>query len=293
MDFCPGAFVHALTAAPRRPSASFRVTLRAVRDRLPPPNTEYDAFLSYAHVDADLAVPIYNGLVSHGLSVFFDEHEIDDFTSIHRRITEGLARSKALIALYSGTYPSRRACQFELTSAFLAAQRVGDPRELFIAAVLYWAAWHFEIARLGRGLVHALVIGLVLAGVAFLLWRLGRHDPEDPDARRLAMRLIDSGYFPVLAAAVLTAFAANWAGAAEASRQEYFQVLRGQPSIVVLRQYDNRLIAARQVSPGIIERNVRFVLIVGAPGQREFERRKLGELRVASSAWSTTSGGPD
>jgi hypothetical protein len=33
-----------------------------------------------------------------------------------------------LLALYSTTYPTRRACQWELTAAFLAAQQEGDPR---------------------------------------------------------------------------------------------------------------------------------------------------------------------
>jgi hypothetical protein len=37
-------------------------------------------------------------------------------------------RSKALLAYYSKTYPLRRACQWELTAAFLAAQTEGDPR---------------------------------------------------------------------------------------------------------------------------------------------------------------------
>lgn len=43
-------------------------------------------------------------------------------------ISRALARSKALLALYSQEYPRRRACQWELTYAFLAGQREGDPR---------------------------------------------------------------------------------------------------------------------------------------------------------------------
>jgi uncharacterized protein (DUF2267 family) len=60
--------------------------------------------------------------------VWFDAAEIDDFASITRAVTEGLAKSKALLAYYSKTYPLRRACQWELTAAFLAAQTEGDPR---------------------------------------------------------------------------------------------------------------------------------------------------------------------
>ena len=39
------------------------------------------------------------------------------------------ARSRVLLAYYSQHYPTRRACQWELTAAFLAAQRLGDPRQ--------------------------------------------------------------------------------------------------------------------------------------------------------------------
>jgi len=153
---------------------------------------------------------------------------------------------------------------------------------LLVAAVFYWAAWGFELGRLAKGLAYALVIGGAIAVGAISLSMLARRESEEePDLRRLTMRLIDSGYFPVVAAAVITAFVANWAGAADASREQYFQVLRSDPSVVVLRRYDDRLIAARQVGAGIIERNVRLVLVAGVPGQRELERRKLGELRLA------------
>ena len=60
--------------------------------------------------------------------MWFDAEEIEDFASITAVVTEGLAKSKALVAYYSKTYPLRRACQWELTAAFLAAQTEGDPR---------------------------------------------------------------------------------------------------------------------------------------------------------------------
>ena len=37
-------------------------------------------------------------------------------------------KSKSLLAYYSKTYPQRRACQWERTTAFLAGQSEGDPR---------------------------------------------------------------------------------------------------------------------------------------------------------------------
>ncbi len=59
-----------------------------------------------------------------------DESEIETFESISRAIEGGLAYSRALVAFYSREYPARRACQWELTAAFLAAQRAGvNPRQ--------------------------------------------------------------------------------------------------------------------------------------------------------------------
>jgi tetratricopeptide (TPR) repeat protein len=88
----------------------------------------YDLFISYPHADIMRVLPIVEALRTKGLRVWFDENDIADYTSITRAITEGLACSKALLAYYSATYPRRRACQWELTAAFLAAQREGDPR---------------------------------------------------------------------------------------------------------------------------------------------------------------------
>ncbi len=88
----------------------------------------YDVFLSHSWSDGDRPRQIYEALTKAGLRVWFDATEIKEFTSITHAVTEGLARSKALLAYYSQTYPLRRACQWELTAAFLAARAEGDPR---------------------------------------------------------------------------------------------------------------------------------------------------------------------
>ncbi len=88
----------------------------------------YDVFLSHAWADGDRPQQIAEALRKAGLRVWFDAAEINDFTSITRAVTEGLSQSKVLLAYYSKTYPLRRACQWELTAAFLAAQAEGDPR---------------------------------------------------------------------------------------------------------------------------------------------------------------------
>ena len=89
---------------------------------------EYDVFLSHAWKDGERPQQIADALTKAGLRVWFDANEIDDFTSITHAVTEGLAKSKALVSYYSKTYPLRRACQWDLTAAFLAAQTEGDPR---------------------------------------------------------------------------------------------------------------------------------------------------------------------
>src|SRR5580700_11203330 len=89
---------------------------------------EYDLFLSHAWADGGRPQQLAEALTNAGLRVWLDAAEINDFASITRAVTEGLAKSKTLVAYYSKSYPLRRACQWELTAAFLAAQTEGDPR---------------------------------------------------------------------------------------------------------------------------------------------------------------------
>lgn len=89
---------------------------------------DYDVFLSYPHADHEEVVRICEALRARELTVWMDESDIPDYASITRSIVDGLARSRVLLAYYSRDYPRSRACQWELTAAFLAAQREGDPR---------------------------------------------------------------------------------------------------------------------------------------------------------------------
>jgi TIR domain len=93
------------------------------------PDAEWDVFLSYSRAEARKARALASALQGRGLRVFVDDSAVDDFTSITAAITQALTRSKALLALYSADYPRRRACQWELTYAYLAGQREGDPRQ--------------------------------------------------------------------------------------------------------------------------------------------------------------------
>jgi len=90
-------------------------------------NRTYDIFLSYPHADKVEVAKICKALDDKGLNVWMDESDIPDYASITRSIVDGLARSRVLVAYNSLNYAHSRACQWELTAAFLAVQREGDP----------------------------------------------------------------------------------------------------------------------------------------------------------------------
>jgi len=87
---------------------------------------EYDVFFSYPHENKSTAIKIVESLRCIDISVWFDENEVKDYDGIIRQLTDGLSRSKSLVALYSFRYPKSRHCQWEFTSAFLAGQMEGD-----------------------------------------------------------------------------------------------------------------------------------------------------------------------
>jgi len=89
-------------------------------------HARYDLFVSLAGSDRDEVRPIIEALDGEGLNLFVDEHTVEVHDSITGRIREGLANSVALLAYYSRTYPTRLACQRELTAAFLAARGSGQ-----------------------------------------------------------------------------------------------------------------------------------------------------------------------
>ena len=109
----------------------------------------FDVFVSYAHVDRERVVVLRDALTRTGLRVWLDDGEIDTFASISRAIEHGLEHSRVLVAFYSHAYPLRRACQWELTAAMLAAQRAGrDPRDRVLVINPENGAGHVEPVEL-------------------------------------------------------------------------------------------------------------------------------------------------
>ncbi|MFC8428078.1 tetratricopeptide repeat protein [Streptomyces sp. NPDC057253] len=88
--------------------------------------SEHDVFLSFGGHDRAIAERIAQELRNRGLSVFVDE-DIQVGHGVSVALQRALAASRLLLLYYSAGYPSRYACQFELTAALLAGQREGDP----------------------------------------------------------------------------------------------------------------------------------------------------------------------
>jgi tetratricopeptide (TPR) repeat protein len=87
----------------------------------------YDVFLSCARQDRAAVLPVVAALRAEGLQVFVDDEQAEEFEGVTQTTVAALARSKVLLAHYSARYPTRPACQWELTTAYLTAERDGDP----------------------------------------------------------------------------------------------------------------------------------------------------------------------
>jgi len=115
----------------------------------------YDVFVSYAHADAEPVLALRDALEARGLTVWLDDSTIETFESISGAIERGLAHSKAVVAYYSQTYPGRRACQWELTAAYLAAAQLGDPRRRVLVVNPHPTVAHIEPVQLRDALLAA------------------------------------------------------------------------------------------------------------------------------------------
>lgn len=90
----------------------------------------YDVFVSYRRKDVE-AVAAFVRLLEdiHHLKVWRDQQNIENFESTSAAIRDGLTQSRTLLAWYSSAYPASRPCQWELTTAYVAARGMGDVRD--------------------------------------------------------------------------------------------------------------------------------------------------------------------
>ena len=85
-----------------------------------------EIFFSFAGPDRSTARLLHEALERHGLRVWMDER-LPVAHGITKGIEQHLSTSKVMLILYSAAYPLRSACQAELTAAYLASEREGDP----------------------------------------------------------------------------------------------------------------------------------------------------------------------
>jgi tetratricopeptide (TPR) repeat protein len=87
----------------------------------------YDVFMSLGGLDREPVRELVRALRKAGLTVFLDEDRIPLFVGVTAEIEAALRSAKLIVVYYSASYPSRSACQFELTAAYLAGLAEGDP----------------------------------------------------------------------------------------------------------------------------------------------------------------------
>ena len=86
----------------------------------------YDVFMSLGGPDREPVRELVRALRKAGLTVFLDEDRIPLFVGVTAEI-EAALRQRTDGGVLLASYPSRMACQFELTAAYLAGLAEGDP----------------------------------------------------------------------------------------------------------------------------------------------------------------------
>jgi hypothetical protein len=153
-------------------------------------DAEFDLFLSYRWADKATVAPLVAALEARGISVWQDARgenarAVEDLASIQQAVTHGIANSRALLAWYSLAYNASRACQWELTAAYLAGQTEGDARRRVLVVNPEASAAHVHLPELldqlhlsGAGVPHDAAAVDALA--QRLQAALGRQVPAKP-----------------------------------------------------------------------------------------------------------------
>lgn len=119
-----------------------------------------DVFVSYAKADRARALVLCEALEALGVEVWSGDGEGETLAATASAIEHVLGRCKALVAFYSYAYPTRRACQWELTAALLAAQAEGrDPLRRVLVVNPEQGADHVQPPQLRHGLLSPVADG--------------------------------------------------------------------------------------------------------------------------------------
>lgn len=89
----------------------------------------WDVFISYSRKDKDAVAEFKELLEKANISVWLDTDRVSAGENFTQCIAEQLPNCRGLIAWYSPDYRDSRACQWELTSAYLASQQKGNAWE--------------------------------------------------------------------------------------------------------------------------------------------------------------------
>ena len=107
----------------------------------------WDVFVSCTGEDRDWVRPIVDAL-SHRFTVFLDERTIEHAESITDSLRRAIGSSRVFLACYSPTFTTRTACQWELTSAFVAIRSSGTLTDRIIVLNPVQAVEHIEPVEL-------------------------------------------------------------------------------------------------------------------------------------------------
>jgi TIR domain len=133
----------------------------------------FDIFLSCSGADRPAVRRLRAALCAAGLTVFLDESDIDPIQGITAAIEDALRGSTVLLAYYSESYTDRPACQLELSAAFLAGQREGDPAGRIIVANPEPGFDHILPARLSDPKVISVAAGDLARTATLIRKRVG------------------------------------------------------------------------------------------------------------------------
>lgn len=148
------------------------------------PDHEFDAFVSHASEDKDEFVrPLAQRLASHGVRIWYDEHQLQVGDSLREAIERGLTHSSYGIVVLSPKFFEKRCPQREL-NGLTARENNGKKVILLVWFILNFAACAWSPAVGTRGFVHVtIVIYIATFGLTLLSSALQFGIP--PGARSL------------------------------------------------------------------------------------------------------------
>ena len=126
----------AFDRADRPRMAEVLASLEQAHDQLAGADRRRQVFLSYCWASSkQLAIEVYRALTTEGVSVWFDENEMQH--DMQKSMCDGVLRCDVVVVLMTPAYAARENCLFELRCATMAKK----PVIVCIAAQKEWYKW--------------------------------------------------------------------------------------------------------------------------------------------------------